>query len=103
GGGGPATGPCAAAGLRSAAAWRRSRKVEAWHALRHPAGDLVLDEAGAVGELARADALLPLRAEKDGLIADGDAGDLGHVDHRHVHAHRADDRAAAPADEHLAA
>ena len=40
--------------------------------------------------------------DDDDLIARRDVG-AGHVDHRHVHAHRADDGHAAAADEHVAA
>ena len=44
----------------------------------------------------------PCVTDDDDLIARRDVG-AGHVDHRHVHAHRADDGHAAAANEHEAA
>ncbi len=67
------------------------------------AEDLVRNRPDPRRHLSRVDGLprlLALRAEEDDFIAGIDDVHVGDVDGQHVHAHRADDRRAAAADQH---
>jgi hypothetical protein len=72
----------------------------------NPADDLPRDRADRRGHFAHVN-LLPrlvaLTADDHYFVARLHIADLGHIDRHHVHRHRAEDRGAAAAHQHLPA
>src|SRR5580658_3893268 len=106
------TGRCGASSLVSLTGAESSRPrsglpIEPRQATRNAREDLPRDRVGMGRDLVGAERLAAdgpvLRSQHDHLVVESHGLDVGHVDHGHVHGHRADDRGTRSVNEQVTA